>query len=65
MDQKLVEMAEGAAKARGEIPVPREFIIKALQKIETGDVDIERYPTGQPSLKGIFKLAAELQAETT
>lgn len=64
MDQELVILVEKAAETRGEISIPREHIIKALEKIEDGGEQVERYPSGSPSLKGVFNIATKLHAET-
>ncbi len=63
MDQELVELVENTAKVRGEMEIPREFIVKALEKIEAGGTEVERYPSGHPSLRSVFEIAVELQAE--
>ena len=64
MNVKFVRMVEGAAKARGEIAVPREFIVAAIERIEVGEYTVTRYPSGMPSLKDVFDVAIMLHAET-
>jgi len=64
VDKEMMELVEKAAEARGDCFVPREFIVKALCKIERGEVEVERYSmTGAPSLKGVYNLALELWQE--
>ena len=66
MNQEFIELVLNAAKARGEkISVAEEFIIRALQKIESGKAEVARYPNGSPSLKGVFDIAVQLWAETS
>ena len=65
MDQELVGLVEDAARARRETPIPRKFIISTLQKIEAGEVEVERFPMGNPSLKSIFNIATKLYEKTT
>ncbi len=58
-NQELVILVEQAAQARGETPIPREYIIKALERIERGEEKVEQYPVGTPSLKGVFEIAVK------
>jgi len=60
MDQELIRMIEAAAEIRGELPVPRDFIVEALEKIGCGEETVERYPTGVPSLKDVFDIASKI-----
>lgn len=64
IDMKLVELIEETAKIRGDDPIPREFIEKALEKIETGEIEVERYPMGDPSLSGVYEIASQLYVDT-
>ncbi|PIR98331.1 MAG: hypothetical protein COT88_02350 [Candidatus Colwellbacteria bacterium CG10_big_fil_rev_8_21_14_0_10_41_28] len=57
------ELVEGAAEARGEAPIPRDFIVEAMEKIELGEEQAERYPTGMPTLKSIFEVGKKLYEE--
>ena len=59
-ESSLIELVENVAKARKDAPLPREYIVDALGKIENGDVDVERYPMGSPSLKGVYEIALRL-----
>jgi hypothetical protein len=59
----FVLFVEEAAQFRKEPPVERIFIIKALEKIESGEEDVKRYPMGSPTMKGVYDLAARLQEE--
>ncbi|MEK7583763.1 MAG: hypothetical protein AAB490_00830 [Patescibacteria group bacterium] len=63
MSKELIDLIEGAAQARGEMPVPREYIVLALTRIAEGAESVETYPLGSPSLKGAFDVAARLYAE--
>jgi len=56
----LVELVEGAAMARKDAPIPRDYILDALEKIEKGYIEIEKYPTGHPSLKEVYDIASEM-----
>ena len=56
----FIEMVEGAAEARGDTPVPREYIFVALDKINHNEIDVERYPLGSPSLKGVYRASLDL-----
>ncbi len=60
VENSLIEFVENAAKVRKDTPLPREYIIDALKKIDNGDVEVERYPMGSPSLKGVYEVALEL-----
>lgn len=61
MNQELMVLVEQAAQARGERPlVPRSFIAMALEKIENNDEEVEKYPTGAPSLRGVYEIAVKL-----
>ncbi len=63
VDQALVSLVEGAAKARGDEAVPEQFIKEALRRIEAGDEKVGKYPTGQPSLRGVFVIALRIKNE--
>ncbi len=65
MDQRFFHkdvmlLVENAANARGEPEIPREFIVEAMCKIERGEEEVVLYPTGAPSLKGVYDIAARL-----
>ncbi len=60
MNNELVTIVEQAAQARGNPTVSREYIIKALERIECGEEKVVKYPTGAPSLKGIYEIAVKL-----
>lgn len=61
MNQELIALIEQAAQARGEKPlIPRDFIAKALRRIENGEEEAEKYPTGAPSLKSVYDIAVKL-----
>ena len=63
MTSNLVELVESAAKIRGEPTVPRDYIVEALDKIDKKEVEVERYPTGIPSLKNVYDLASKIYKE--
>lgn len=63
MHKEFIELVEGAAKARGEASIPREYIVDALEIIERKEADAERYPGGVPSMKDVFDLAVQLKSE--
>jgi len=58
--QELIRMIEATAEIRGELPVPRDFIVEALERIGCGEETVERYPAGGPSLKGVFDIASRI-----
>lgn len=60
---ELIGLVEQAAEARGEPTIPREFVVEALQRIELGKESVRRYPTGAPSLKGVYDIASKLHRE--
>lgn len=60
MHPDIMRLIEAAAKARGDPEIPREFIVKALCKIERGEEEVARYPFGAPSLRGTYNIAARL-----
>lgn len=57
---ELVGLVIEAAQSRGGMDVPREYIEKALEIIDSGEREVPMYPTGLPSLKGVHDLALEL-----
>jgi hypothetical protein len=63
-ENSLAELVEDAAKARNDAKVPREYINDALNRIERGQTEVERYPTGHPTLKGVYGIALELYKST-
>lgn len=58
--ESFVILVRQAAKIRGEVLVPEEYIKKALEKIESGEEKVMKYPTGTPSLKGVYEIAVKL-----
>ncbi len=60
MMNRMVDMVEKAAGMRGDAIIPSEFTRKALEMAEKGEVEIERYPLGAPTLKGIYDLSLKL-----
>lgn len=59
-DMSLIELVEESAIAREDSPVPRDYIVEALEMIENGELDIETYPSGLPSLKAVYRVAKNL-----
>lgn len=62
-NEELIDLVEGAMKAREETLVPREFILEAINRVASKNESVESYPTGMPSLKGISDLAHRLWNE--
>ncbi len=62
MTHELTELVEEAAKARKRPAIAREFIEEALTRIDSGLEEVERYPTGKPSLSAVYEIADRLQA---
>ena len=60
----LINMVEKAAKFRKEASIPRDYISHALEEIENGKIEVERYPTGNPSLKAVYDIASRMYAES-
>ena len=60
VDASLVNLVEKAAEARDDPVVPREHIVKVLGDIDNGACEVERYPTGLPTLRGVYELALGL-----
>ena len=56
------EMVNGAATARGEPVLPENVIEEAYSRVKIGIAECHKYPTGEPSLKGIYEIAKELNA---
>ncbi len=59
-ENTLIKLVENAAKDRKDVPISRKYIIDALEKIDRGDAEVERYPMGHPSLKGVYEIALGL-----
>jgi len=60
---RLIKLVEEVAIERGDESVPRDYIVEALEKIELGDIEVKRYPTGLPTLKGVYEIASKLYKE--
>lgn len=60
--QELIDLVEQAAGARNEPPVPRRYIEEALRRINDGQEKVPQYPTGSPSLKGVYDIAVKLES---
>ena len=59
--ETLIQLVQEAAVARGEPRLHERFIKLALTRIERGEEAVEQYPTGRPSLKGVYDIASRLQ----
>lgn len=60
VDAVLVGMVEKAAMVREDPRVPRDYIIQALEDIDAGRVEVERYPLGKPTLRGVYDIASRM-----
>ena len=60
VSNETVRLVEDAAVARDNPKLPRQFIEKALELIESGAVTVERCSTGELSLPGVYVVAADL-----
>lgn len=56
----LINLIMEAAQSRGDREVSEKYIEKALVMIDSGEMKVAMYPTGFPSLKGVYDLALEL-----
>lgn len=65
MHREYAVLVERAATIRGDPAIPRDFISDALEQIESGTAEVERYPNGAPSLKDIYDLAVRLYFEAS
>ena len=43
--------------------VPREFVVQALEKITSGEIESKKYPGGFPCLLPTYEVAFKLQQE--
>ncbi len=59
-DEQFVEMIQRGAELRGDKFVSKKYIKKALSLIEEGKVEVEKYPTGVPTLLGAYQVALNL-----
>jgi len=63
-DKTLAELVENAAKVRKNLPVERKYIDEALSRIDAGQEEVDSYPLGGPSLKGVYEIAARIESES-
>lgn len=61
----MTKMVEGAAQARNEPPVARKHIEEALRRIDAGKETVQVYPSGRPSLKAVYDVAARLESSAS
>jgi len=61
----MIDLIESSAEVRGDPKIPRDFITEALEKIASGEEEVERYPMGGPSMKGVYRIAHRLYSEST
>ncbi|HZS43194.1 MAG TPA: hypothetical protein VFA52_03185 [Candidatus Paceibacterota bacterium] len=59
---RMVEFVNGAALARQQPTLPHDYIVEALERIDKGKEKAKKYPTGSPSLKDTYDVAARLQS---
>lgn len=60
-EKVLAGIVQECAAERGENPAPEEFILTAMQKLDAGEIrNVDRLPTGVPSVKGIHQAALML-----
>jgi hypothetical protein len=62
-DLIFVATVEAAAERREEPPIPREFIVKAVERIREGKENVVLYPSGDPPLMDVFDIAKRLRDE--
>jgi len=60
----FLRIFEGAREARGDPAIPLRYVAEALRRFEEGQLDIPRYPSGKPTLKGLYDSANALMAAT-
>ncbi|HVV14891.1 MAG TPA: hypothetical protein VHD55_00580 [Candidatus Paceibacterota bacterium] len=60
----MVKLVEDTAQGRGDTPVPREYIERALEEINQGKHAVKTYPTGAPTLTAVYAVAVMLYAKT-
>lgn len=59
----FAKLVEDAARARNNPPVERKYIDEALKRVETGKEKVQRYPSGAPSLLGVYDIALRLESD--
>lgn len=59
----LAQFAQNAARLRGDPEVELRFFTEAVAQIERSAVSVERYPSGSPTVKGIYEIAVRLAEE--
>lgn len=60
-EKVLAGIVQKCAVERGEEPAPEEFILRAMRKLDAGEIrNVDRLPTGVPSVKGIHQAALML-----
>ncbi len=62
---RFIHLVEIAARWRGEAELPRERIEQALMRAMSDEAKVRRYPSGMPSLKGVYDIAAGKLTEIT
>jgi hypothetical protein len=62
VSELLINRIIEAARMRKQPTVNRKYVEEALRQIDAGQEVASRFPSGQPSLAEIYKLAASIQA---
>jgi hypothetical protein len=61
----IADLVQAISVCRGDMPVPREFIDEALDRIDKGqEPNVERHSNGMPTMNGVYLIAARLEAST-
>ncbi len=59
----LADLVQAVAAFRQAMPVPREYIDEALERIQNGqEPEVKRYPNGMPTMIGVYEVATRLEA---
>jgi len=65
MPNELVGIVEEAADVRGDPKVPRDYVVDAVERVESGKEEVQRFESGFPSPQDIYDLAARLYDKAT
>ncbi len=57
---QFAEHSELGAKLRGEPEVSRQYTLAALDMVDRGEVECDRFVSGMPDLKRVHSLAVQL-----
>ena len=67
MSDDFVELVEKSAEARGDLAIPRDFIVEAIERVVRGGEEVEQYEEGSkesPTVEAVYKLAKQLYKES-